>query len=125
MSHVTTLDFSFDDLNCLQQACDELGLTLVRQPTYFLMYASTQVPCDMKIVVPGAPYEIGLEAKNGKYVAKFNPYFTGGLTQNLGLGLNKLTTAYTIKRLTKEAKLKRAKLDVHTLPDRTRITLTM
>lgn len=125
MSHITTLDFSFDDLNCLQQACDELGLTLLREAKEFRMYESDKIPCDMKIVVPGATYEIGLVKKNGKYVANFDPYFTGGLTQKLGTGLNKLTKSYTIKRLAKEAKKKHVKYNVQTMQDRTRITITM
>jgi len=125
MSHVTTLDFSFDNIEALQAACRELNLIFQPSRKSFRMYGNTNVPCDHVIHVPGASYEIGLRRQENRLVPFFDPYSKGGLTTALGNGLHKLLVSYTVHRLKSEAKKRKANLTVSRQPNSTRITLTL
>jgi len=109
MSHVVTVKCELRDLAAIEAACKRLGWTFKRDQKSFewfgewvgdyngpdAAYLATDIKpedygkCDHAIGVPGAKYEIGLIAKQGKFVPVFDNWISGGLkglTADNGLG---------------------------------------
>ena len=66
MSHISKIELEVKDLGVLGQACNRLGIKLVRGKTRFKWYGK-DAPCDHVIEVPGAEYEIGVVKHNNGY----------------------------------------------------------
>jgi hypothetical protein len=126
MSHVVSMTFYIDDLDCLEKACVQLGLKLKRdQKTYKWFgqwvndYRKNDAAfnlgiqpedygkCEHAISVDGndKAYEIGLVArKDGKpgYQMVYDFYGGGrGLMEKVGKDASKLCQAYSVQQHTK------------------------
>jgi hypothetical protein len=66
MSHISKIELEVRDLGILCQACERVGLGLIRGKRRFRWYGK-DAPCDHAIRVPGADYEIGIINKDGLY----------------------------------------------------------
>lgn len=76
MSHITTINVEISDLNALSEACDELGVKLMRNQKSFRWYGSRNQGCDHAITIPGnsSCYEIGVIQKQKKYELQWDQF---------------------------------------------------
>jgi hypothetical protein len=104
MSHISTIELEVRDLGILGQACERLGLGLIRGKTSFRWYGK-DAPCDHAIRVPGADYEIGVISKNGLYELNcdfYDPVIGKVIGRHGGL----LRQAYAVEKTKTEARKK-------------------
>lgn len=119
MSHVVTIKCELRDLAAIEAACKRLGWEFRRDQKTFEWYgvwvgdysgqdaaylAADIKPedygkCDHAIRVPGASYEIGLIARQGKFVPVFDNWYSGGLKEfRADNGLKGFVQAYSVEK---------------------------
>lgn len=108
MSHVSTLKVEITDLECVEQACEDLGLCFRRGQRKFKNYAGRRSPCDHAIAMPGTDaYEIGLVRNQGdeeSYSLAFDSWQGGkGMMDRVGKNCTKLRQAYSHRKAVKQA----------------------
>lgn len=109
MSHITTIDVEIRDLECLEEAAEELGLRLIRDQKTFRTYQPSR-PCDHVLKLKGfsEAYEIGVvadKAKPGSYKLQTDFFMDGyGLQAKVGEGGSKLKQKYAEKVVIKGLK---------------------
>lgn len=127
MSHVVTIKCELRDLTAIEAACKRLGWTFKRGQNTFKWYgtwvgdysgqdaayiAADIKPedygkCDHAIGVPGASYEIGLIAREGKFLPVFDNWSSGGLKGlTAANGLNGFIQAYSVEKSKNELRRK-------------------
>jgi hypothetical protein len=104
MSHISKIELEVRDLGILGQACERLGLRLVRGKRRFRWYGK-DAPCDHAIRVPGADYEIGVINPNGLYELTCD-FYDGTLEKAIGRQGGFLRQAYALEKTTTEARKK-------------------
>lgn len=135
MSHITDVQLRIDDLDALEEACQQLGLELQRNKTNYAWWGAFQDDsnaygehrpsemgtCDHAIKIQGdaprngssGPWEVGVvRAKDGDgYKLFFDTYGSAGrrLTEKVGHQANALRREYAAAKATKEAKAKLAR----------------
>lgn len=127
MSHVVTIKCELRDLSAIEAACKRLGWTFVRDQKTFEWFgewmndysaadaayvAMDMKPeeygkCDHAIRVPGAKYEIGLIAREGKFIPVFDNWSSGGLKGlTAANGLKGFIQAYSVEKSKNELRRK-------------------
>jgi len=127
MSHVVTIKCELRDLAAIEAACKRLGWTFKRDQKTFEWFGewmndyaaadAAYVAMDMKpeeygkcnhaIGVPGAKYEIGLIARDGKFIPVFDNWSSGGLKKlTAANGLNGFIQAYSVEKSKNELRRK-------------------
>jgi len=126
MSHVADLDVEIKDLDCLEAACHELGVELVRGQTTYKWFGthvgdyplpegftvSDMGKCEHAIRIPGnsEAYEIGItKRRDGRpgYTALFDFWAGGkGMAAKVGAKAEKITQEYATQVAMKHAKKK-------------------
>lgn len=135
MSHVVGATWSIDNLECLEAACEEIGLELVRNQKTYKWYGKWMNDysksdaaylnigikpedygkCEHAIRVKGNPsaYEIGVvKCEDGKLRLIFDFWGAAGRAIETLAGKNatELGVRYAAKRLEKGSKMKKKKL---------------
>lgn len=121
LSHVAAVLAEIDNLDALEAACKELGLTFVHGQKTFKWFGEwvgdynaqdaafkhgidpkDYGKCAHAIKVPGSTYEIGVkQMPNGKYKLVYDFYGTGRkIVNTLGKGCEKLVQHYGLNRAT-------------------------
>lgn len=120
MSHISKIELVIHSLDDLKEACRKLGFEFVENQKSYKWYGrwvgDTPLPeginvedlgkCDHAIRVPGCSYEIGVVKRNDHYILLWDYYYAGGLSEKIGPNAGKLKQAYTVARVTKEARRK-------------------
>jgi len=105
MSHISKIELEVKDLGILGQACDRLGLTLIRNQKTFKWYGK-ESPCDHAIRVPGAQYEIGvIQSAGGRYELNCD-FYDSNIEKVVGKAGGLLKQAYAIQKTKIEARKK-------------------
>ena len=104
MSHISKIELEVKDLGMLGQACNRLGLALIRGVRSFKWYGRDSA-CDHVIKVPGADYEIGVLNTGGLYELNCD-FYDPNIEKVIGKQGGRLKQAYTVARVTKEARRK-------------------
>jgi hypothetical protein len=105
------LDLEINSLDALKMACERFGLIWhegqITYKWYGRFVGNYPMPkgftrndlgkCTHAIEVPGASYEIGVVARNGKTTLMWDFWQGGGLEKVLGVGGSKLIQAYAIE----------------------------
>lgn len=127
MSHVVSVNVTVQDLQALERACTELGLTFLRDQKHHAWYGrwvndysrsdaaylqsgikpENYGKCEHAIKVPGSNYEIGVytNPKGKGYVLAYDNYSTGRvISEKLGAGLEKLKQGYAVALASMKAK---------------------
>ena len=66
MSHISKIELEVRDIHVLGNACQRLGLDLLKGQKTFKWYGK-DAQCDHAIKIPGANYEIGVLQRDGLY----------------------------------------------------------
>jgi hypothetical protein len=104
MSHISKIELQVTDLAVLSQACQRLGLELVRGKQSFKWYGKDGV-CNHAIRIPNAEYEIGVVAKDGRYELSCD-FYDPGLVKAVGRNGGILKQAYAVEKAKIEARKK-------------------
>ena len=121
MSHISKIELIINSLDDLKHACNQLGFTFVEGQKTYQWYGQwmedTPLPegvtkdqlgqCDHAIKVPECRYEIGVVKRNDHWILLWDSWHKGGLVKKIGLNAGILKQAYSISRITKQAKLKK------------------
>jgi hypothetical protein len=101
MSHFTTIETEFRDIDALRDACGELGLDLIDDADA-RGYAGRTIPADHVIKLNG-PYDVAVTRSNERYdlVADF---WQGHVERELGTGYSRLKQLYGVHKATREAR---------------------
>lgn len=104
MSHFTTIKTQIKDIEALETACQEMGLTV--QPNANARgYADNQIQGDYVIQLKG-PYDIALnKEENGAYGLTAD-LWNGYVEQEVGQNYGKLLQLYGVHKATLEARKK-------------------
>lgn len=104
MSHFTTIKTQIKDIEALQQACMEMGLT-VQQNANARGYSGNEIKGDYMIQLKG-PYDIALnKEENGAY-GLTSDLWNGHVEQEVGKNYGKLLQLYGVHKATIEARKK-------------------
>ena len=120
MSHISKIELVIHSLDDLKEACRKLGFEFVEGQKSYRWYGrwvgDTPMPeginvedlgkCDHAIRIPGCLYEIGVVKQNDRYILLWDYYSVGGLSEKIGPNAGRLKQAYTVARVTKEARRK-------------------
>ncbi len=105
MSHISKIELEVKDLATLKQACERLGLKMVRGQCTFKWYGQEEGRCDHAIRVPEAAYEIGV-VKTGSGFELRCDYWDSAIGKAIGQAGGLLKQAYAIERTKTEARRK-------------------
>jgi len=104
VSHFTTIKTQIKDIEALQQACMEMGLT-VQQNANARGYSGNEIKGDYMIQLKG-PYDIALnKEENGAY-GLTSDLWNGHVEQEVGKNYGKLLQLYGVHKATIEARKK-------------------
>jgi hypothetical protein len=104
MSHISKIELEVRDLGILSQACERMGLGLIRGKRSFRWYGK-DAPCDHAIKVPGADYEIGVINKDGLYELTCD-FYDRTIEKVIGRHGGLLRQAYAVEKTKTEARKK-------------------
>lgn len=104
MSHISKIELEVKDLGILSQACRKLGLEFIRDQESFKWYGRESV-CSHAIKVPGADYEIGVTAQDGRYDLACD-FYDPSLEKVIGKQGGLLKQAYAVEKTKNEARKK-------------------
>jgi hypothetical protein len=104
MSHISKIELEVRDLGILSQACERMGLGLIRGKRSFRWYGK-DAPCDHAIRVPGADYEIGVINKDGLYELTCD-FYDRTIEKVIGRHGGLLRQAYAVEKTKTEARKK-------------------
>ena len=121
MSHISKIELEIHSLEDLKTACHALGFLFKEGQQTYQWYGrwvgDAPLPkgftqeelgtCDHAITVPGCAYEIGIARRGSTYLLLWDSWKSGGLEQKIGKDAGLLKQAYTVARITRDAKLKR------------------
>lgn len=107
MSHISKIDISITNLNCLKKTIQFLGGTFHENKTEFKYYAGSKGKCNHAASFPNCSYELGIvKSKDNKsFGLEWDSYSSGGLSRLLGMQAEKLKQKYAYF-LTKETAMK-------------------
>lgn len=100
MSHIKKIELEINDLDALQKAASNLGLTFNYGARDFKWYRDQRNKCEHSISVPNSPksYEVGISKKGDKYELSFDPYMGGyGLMAIIGSDCSRLHQEYSVE----------------------------
>lgn len=119
MSHVSKIEIEINDLHCLKQACQRIGLEFRENQRSYVWYGrlvnpqNTPLPegitekdlgkCHHAIHIPNASYEIGIVQQGTKFIMLAD-YWDSKLSVAIGKDGGKLKQAYTITKTLQEAR---------------------
>ena len=104
MSHTSKIELEVKDLGVLSQACNRLGIKLVRGKAHFKWYGK-DAQCDHVIEVPGAQYEIGIINRKGGYELSCD-FYDRSIEKAVGPQAGMLKQAYAVAKTRLEARKK-------------------
>ena len=104
MSHISKIELEVKDLAVLTQACNRLGLELIRGQKHFRWYGK-KAACDHAIKVPAAEYEIGVISENGRYELSCD-FYDRHIEKAVGPQGGLLKQAYAVEKTKIEARRK-------------------
>ena len=104
MSHISKIELEVKDLGILGQACEALGLQLIKNRKTFRWYGK-EAECDHAIQVPGADYEIGVIRKKHSYELSCD-FYDRNLEKVIGSKGGLLKQAYAVSKTRVEARRK-------------------
>lgn len=128
MSHISEVtNFEIRNLNCLKEACKNLGFTFLENQTHYAWWGRWEgdwpLPkgiavedlgkCTHAISVPGCKYQIGvieIKEKPGTYKMFYDFFSSGGLERVIGQNGGPLKAEYThevMKYIQQRGKAKR------------------
>lgn len=116
MSHISKIEVEIQSLEDLKAACRELGFRFMENQKTHKWYGTNREPenntetalgkCNHAIKVPKCKYEIGVVKKDNHFNLLWDSYYTGGLEEKIGKDAGLLKQAYSIQRITREARMK-------------------
>ena len=120
MSHISKIELVINSLNDLRQACKQLGFIFAENQKTYQWYGrwmgDSPMPegisqdqlghCEHAIIVPECKYEIGVVRQNNHWILLWDSWHTGGLAEKIGLNAGIIKQAYSMVRITREAKKK-------------------
>jgi hypothetical protein len=104
MSHISKIELEVRDFGILGQACERMGLGLIRGQRRFRWYGK-DAACDHAIRVPGAEYEIGVINKDGLYELNCD-FYDRTIEKVIGRQGGLLRQAYAVEKAKTEARKK-------------------
>jgi hypothetical protein len=104
MSHISKIELEVKDLGVLKQACNRLGLELIRGQTHFKWYGK-DASCDHVIKVPEADYEIGVINQKGRYDLSCD-FYDRNIEKVIGPQGGLLKQAYAVEKTKIEVRRK-------------------
>ena len=104
MSHISKIELEVKDLGILGQACNRMGLKLIRGIRTFKWYGKDAV-CDHIIRIPGADYEIGILNIANRYELNCD-FYDPGIEKAIGTQGGRLKQAYAVEKAKIEARRK-------------------
>ena len=104
MSHISRIELEVKDLGVLGQACERLGLQLIRNQKTFRWYGK-EGDCDHAIKVPEAAYEIGVIQKDNFFELNCD-FYDRNLEKVIGSKGGLLKQAYAVIKTRIEARKK-------------------
>jgi len=139
VSHISKIEVEINDLDCLKQACRELGFEYrSNQKTYQWFgrkIGDEPLPenisedelgqCDSAIHIDGCEYEIGVVKNGNRWILLWDSYIKGGLAKRIGQNAGTLKQAYSIARIKKEARLKGYRLTEKKMKQGVRLVLAV
>ncbi len=139
MSHISKIELVIHSLDDLNNACQKLGFQFMENQKSYKWYGrwvgDTPLPegidiedigkCNHAIRVPECEYEIGVVKRSGHYILLWDYYHAGGLNQKIGPNAGKLKQAYTISRVSKEARRKGYRVREKKMDQGVRMVLTV
>lgn len=105
MSCVQDVRLRLQDLDAVEAACKELGVTFHREAATYVAHEGRQ-PCVAAIEVAGSRYTVGVVAQaDGAYGVEYDTWGTEGraITAKLGANLDKLRQEYAVQVALKKA----------------------
>jgi len=105
MSHMSTIELEVKDIDILSQACNRMGLKLIRDQKTHKWFGSKDGVCDHAISIPEAEYEIGVTKKNGQYELNCD-FYDRRLTQAIGENGGRLKQSYAIEKTRQAARMR-------------------
>ena len=99
MSHLLTSTIQIKDIEALRSAATALGGQL-EQSKVFTSYTGDNNPCEYRIKLPGARYQVGVQKQKEGYLLSHDPYSYGSqhdghkLKAAFGTALIKLQQQY-------------------------------
>ena len=104
MSHFTTIATQVRDIEALRQACDELGLQLIRDATA-RGYNQNTIPGEYVIRLKG-PYDIAVNNQPGGSFGMTADWWDGHVEKEVGPNYGRLLQLYAIHKASREARNK-------------------
>ena len=104
MSHISKIELEVRDIQVLGNACQRLGLELLKGQKTFKWYGK-EAECDHAIKVPGANYEIGV-VKTGRLYELNCDYYDPNIEKAIGRQGGLLKQAYAVVKAKVEARKK-------------------
>jgi hypothetical protein len=104
MSHISKIELEVRDLQVLGNACQRLGLELLKGKKTFKWFGK-EAECHHAIRVPGADYEIGVTKSGGLYNLGCD-FFDSNIEKAIGSQGGLLRQAYAVEKARVEARRK-------------------
>ena len=104
MSHISKIELEVRDIRVLGNACQRLGLELLKGQKTFKWYGK-EATCDHAIRLPGADYEIGILKTGGLYELSCD-YYDRNIEKAIGVQGGFLKQAYAVEKTKVEARKK-------------------
>src|SRR5260370_40813914 len=104
MSHFTTIKTQIKDIGALRSACNELGLSLLKNAEA-RGYYQNKIKGDFMVQLKG-PYDVALNKQPGGSFGLTADLWEGHVEQEVGQGYGKLLQYYGVHKAIREARKK-------------------
>jgi hypothetical protein len=103
MSHFTTIQTQIRDLDALADACRELGLELINQPSQARGYAGNTRTGDAVIKLNG-PYDVAANKQPDNSYGLTTDWWNGHVEKEVGKEYGRLLQLYGVYKASREAR---------------------